>query len=178
MIDKTKITQKKPGPKVKVKRKGKKSLPFDQDAEILARLAVVAEMMLVGAKPFQIASTMDYSLASANRDLARIKQLWKENAREEIDQSRIVALAQYRLVLMRAWEEFGKKGNECRRHLFLNQVLATQREIDRVLGVGPQKLDLSGSVEVTEDIEEIRKRRWEQITPQLAEMLRQTPVKN
>ena len=40
------IAKKKPTSK-KTRRKGKKSIPFDRDPEILARLAIVAEMLLV-----------------------------------------------------------------------------------------------------------------------------------
>lgn len=171
------ITKKKPAKK-KTLRKGKKSLPFDQDPEILARLATVAEMMLVGAKSFEISAAMGCSLGTAKRDVARVRQLWREDIKGEIAGFRSSALALYRLVIMRAWDEFSKKDNANKRDRYLNLITATQKEIDRILGVGPLKIDLSGTVEITEDIEEVRKRRWDAIKPQVAEMLQQMkPVK-
>jgi hypothetical protein len=170
------IAKKKPTSK-KTRRKGKKSIPFDQDPEILARLAAVAEMMLVGAKAFQIAASMNCSLTTAKRDIGRVKQFWKEDARGEIASFRSAALALYRLVIMRAWDEFGKKENTNKKDRYLSLVTATQKEIDRILGVGPQQIDLSGKVEITEEIEEVRKRRWDAIKPQVAEMLKQSGVK-
>lgn len=171
------IAKKKPTSK-KTRRKGKKSISYDQDPEILARLAIVAEMLLVGAKAFQIAATMNCSLATAKRDIGRIKQLWKDDARGEIDGFRSAALALYRLVIMRTWEEYGKKDNANKKDRYLTLIVATQKEIDRINGVGPMKIDLSGKVEITEDIEKIRQRRWDTIKPQIAEMLKQMePVK-
>jgi hypothetical protein len=172
---KKKVTSKKPV-KAKAKRKGKKSIAWDRDPEILARLASVAEMLLVGAKPYQIALALNEALSSAKRDVARVKQLWQEEARDEIDTSRNAALAQYKLVLMRAWDEYGKKENAGRKHLFLNIVTSTQKEIDRVQGVGPQKIDLSGKIDVVEDIDKVRERRWKQIRPKVAEMLQQIQI--
>lgn len=166
------IVKKKPVVK-KTRRKGKKSIPFDKDPEILARLAKVAELMLVGAKAFQIAATMNCSLGTAKRDIGRVKQLWKDDARIEIDGFRSAALALYKLVIMRAWEQFGKNENATKRDCYLTLVVATQKEIDRIQGVGPLKVDLSGKLDITEDIENIRKRRWNTIKPQIAEMLKQ-----
>jgi hypothetical protein len=175
-VVKRSIAKKKPASK-KTRRKGKKSIPFDRDPEILARLAAVAEMLLVGAKAFQIAATLNCSLTTAKRDIGRVKQLWKDDARDEIDGSRNATLALYRLVIMRAWEEFGKPVNANRKDRFLNLIVATQKEIDRINGVGPLKIDLSGKVEMTEDLEEVRKRRWDAIKPQVAEMLQHAGVK-
>jgi hypothetical protein len=143
----------------------------------MARLDVISQMMVVGAKAHNIAAAMDYSLASAKRDIARVKQLWNTQAAEDINSSRSISLATYREILTRTWDELGKPENAGRKHLLFGVIVAAQKEIDRIQGVGPQNIVLSGSVEVTEDIEAVRKRRWEQIQPQVAEMMKQATVK-
>jgi vacuolar-type H+-ATPase subunit E/Vma4 len=168
---------KKPTPKVKTRRKGKKSIPFQEDPEILARLDSVSQMVIAGAKSHNIAATFDYSIASAKRDIARVRQLWNQQAKDSINDARARALATYQEIITRTFEELGKPENAGRKHVLFGMILAAQKEIDRIQGVGPLSVVLSGSVEVTEDIEAVRKRRWEQIKPQVAEMLKQQGVK-
>jgi hypothetical protein len=174
LLDKAKqvVVKKKPALR-KTRRKGKKSIPFDKDPEILARLATVAEMMLVGAKAFQIAASMNCSIATAKRDIGRIRQLWKDDARDEVDSFRPAALALYRLIIMRAWEEYGKKDNANKRDRYLTLIIATQKHMDRINGVGPLQSDMTSQMEITEDIEKVRERRWKQVMPQLAEMIKE-----
>jgi hypothetical protein len=171
------IASKKPATSIKTRRKGKRSIPFDEDPEIMVRLDAVSQMVIAGVKAHNIAATFDYSLASAKRDVARVKQLWNQQAQDGINEARATSLATYREIITRTFEELGKPENAGRKHLLFGVIVAAQKEIDRILGVGPQSVVVSGSVEVTEDIEAIRKRRWEQIQPQVAEMMKQTGVK-
>ena len=170
------VIQKKPKLK-KTKRKGKKSIAWARDVEILTRLALVADLLLEGKMLFQISKQLECSLATTKRDVLRVKQLWREESKGEIADVRNIALAQYKLVITRAWDRLDKAGPKDRPDRYLAVIAATQKEIDRIQGIGPTKIDLSGSLEITEDIEKVRERRWNAIKPQFAEMLKQKNAK-
>ena len=166
------IIKKKPKLK-KTKRKGKKSIAWAKDVEILTRLALVADLLLEGKMLFQISGQLECSLATTKRDVLLVKHLWREESKGEINDVRNVALAQYKLVIARAWKRLDEAGLKDRPDRYLAVIAATQKEIDRIQGIGPTKIDLSGSLELTEDIEKVRQRRWDAIKPQVAEMLNQ-----
>ena len=59
-----------------VRRKGKKSVSFQDDPEILKRLGRVAEMMLEGKSLYEISTAQRCSIATAKRDIGRVRELW------------------------------------------------------------------------------------------------------
>lgn len=83
---------------------GKKSVRWDQDIEILQRLAVVSTMLLQGARPFQIAESMGTSLRTAFRDISRVDELNRRAALADIETNRARSIALLREVQTRAWE--------------------------------------------------------------------------
>lgn len=83
---------------------GKKSVRWDQDIEILQRLAVVSTMLLQGARPFQIAESMGTSLRTAFRDIGRVDELNRRAALADIETNRTRSIALLREVQTRAWE--------------------------------------------------------------------------
>src|SRR5574343_286244 len=79
----------------RVTRKNKKSVPYYEDAEILKRLSRVAELMLTGTPAWKIAEQLRVSLATAKRDIGRVREIWKTEASEKLDSLLGDALAQY-----------------------------------------------------------------------------------
>ena len=96
--------------------KGRKSISWKKDPEILRRLAAVASMMLRGAKPWQIwqsykdteldSAGKEYSLRTAYRDITRVRSMWAEAAKGEVEDKRVQSIAQIRLVQYEAWDNY------------------------------------------------------------------------
>jgi len=89
-----------------VLRKGKKSIPWDEDAEILRRLESVSLMLLQGARLWQIAEALQVSIPTAARDKERVKELWAREGQDEVIENRNRSIAQIRYVQMKAWEQY------------------------------------------------------------------------
>ena len=156
-------------PASEVKRKGKKSISYTDDPEILARLALVARLMLMGKPAYKIAEELKESLGTAKLDMARVRSIWRKESRGKISAQRDEALAQYRLTREKAWDLIDKNPDKAER--FLPLVLASQERIDKVVGnEAPDRIDLSGTVKVR-DIEQVRQKRWQQIAGELKDAL-------
>lgn len=152
-----------PKPKVEPAQKGKKSVGWRNDPVILARLAAVAEIMLMRGTAAQIAETFDCSLATAKRDISRVRMLWKEQARGDINSKREESLAEYRLIQTRAWVEFRDKRNP----RYLEVIMNAQDRIVEIEGTkAPEQVDVG----VT-DINKVREERWSKIKETLAHAL-------
>src|SRR3990172_2578037 len=93
-------------------KKGVKSKPWDEDPDILARLEAVAQMMLKGAKLWQIAAALNYSISTAKKDKERVKDLWQREAISDVIDARDRSIAQIRLVQLNAWQRFEKDNND------------------------------------------------------------------
>jgi hypothetical protein len=151
-----------------VLRKGKKSVSFKTDPEILARLTLVSEMMLKGTPAYKIAETLKESLGTAKLDISRVKQLWREESKGKLAIQREAALAQYKLALVTAWDMVEKNPERADRYLAL--VLAAQKRIDQLTGTeAPKEIEVGGIVKV-KNIEQVRLKRWQQIAGSLQEM--------
>ncbi len=87
-----------------VEREGKKSIPWNEDPEILSRLADVAEMMNKNLPSWQIAAACETSIGTAKRDIARVRELWKADATERLTGSKDAAIAQYGKIIYAAGE--------------------------------------------------------------------------
>jgi hypothetical protein len=132
--------------------KGKKAISWRKDTTILLRLVSVAEIYLRGGNLINIAHAFDCSLSTAKRDLARVKTLWREQSLADLDDLRSESLAEYHLLIVKAWAEFNKKPS----HHWLRVIMDAQEKIDNIYGNQASK-----RVEVTElDIEAIRQKRW------------------
>jgi hypothetical protein len=93
------VTEKgKAGPK-----KGRRSVRWDRDPEILYRLEQVAIMMTQGASLRMIAEAMSYSHTTAQKDVARVYTLWDREAAENVERHRLFSIGQYRLIQREAW---------------------------------------------------------------------------
>jgi hypothetical protein len=88
--------------------KGKKSVRWDRDPQILARLESVAQMMLRSARAWQIADALDVSLRTAKRDIRRVRTLWRRESERKIEESRQQSIAQIRAIQQQAWTEYDK----------------------------------------------------------------------
>lgn len=160
------------------RREGKKSVDWKEDPEILQRLAIVAQLMNKNKHAFEIAEATKLSLATAKRDIARVRELWKEDAKERLENSTDIAIAQYGAVQEQAWLDLaGIPPRSPVRSAVMNVILRAQERMDKVTGIA-DKVEHSGPgggpipVEVT-DMEAIRKKRWKQVAPQLAELMNQ-----
>lgn len=84
-------------------RKGKRSVRWDRDPEILARLETVASMMLENKSLRQIGAVFGYSQTTAKKDVERVYKLWLQDAEDGVDRLRAFSIGQYRKVQSEAW---------------------------------------------------------------------------
>jgi hypothetical protein len=132
--------------------KGKKAISWRRDEAILIRLVSVAEIYLRGGNLLSISHAFGYSRSTAKRDLARVKTLWREQALADLADILAESIAEYRLIITRAWADYNKKPSP---H-WLRVVMDAREKIDNIYGNQAPK-----QVEVNElDLEEIRRKRW------------------
>lgn len=158
------------------RRKGKKNKNWKDDPEILLRLSKVSTLMVQHKTALDIAQDTRVSLGTAKRDIIRVRELWKEDATDRVANSKDLAIAQYGALLSQSWADVNAlPATHPNRVAFMNVALRAQERIDKVTGIGGEKIEHSGPnggpipVEV-QDVEAIRKRRWKQIAPNLLEM--------
>ena len=155
-----------------VRRKGKKSVPYYDDPEILKRLATVAENMAKGKPAHEIASLLKCSLGTAKRDIARVRELWKADAREAIDYVKEESINVYRRIQIEAWGQISEKPDKADRYMMV--VLAAQKEIDRLNGAGepdsPQNANVVLGVTVDVNVDDVRQKRWEKVEDKLVKL--------
>lgn len=151
-----------------VEREGKKSIPWNEDPEILSRLADVAEMMNKNLPSWQIAAACETSIGTAKRDIARVRELWKADATERLTGSKDAAIAQYAKIIYAAWEEFEAAPRSLKKG-FLDSVTRAQERIDKVTGIADPVAvgGIPGQPVQVQDMDEVRKKRWEAIAARL-----------
>jgi hypothetical protein len=152
-----------PLPVVELHPLGKKAVSWRKDPVILTRLVSVAEVLLRGGSVLHIANTFDCSLATAKRDVARVKTLWREQSLEDLADLRSRSIAQYLLVITKSWAEFHKKASPN----WLGKILDAQARIDDIQGNQAPKELLVGDL----DIEAVRQKRWESVQGMLADIV-------
>jgi hypothetical protein len=157
------------------RRPGKKSIDWREDPEILQRLGTVAQMMNQGRSLIEIAQKTKVSVATAKRDIARVKEFWKEDALDQISNAKNAAIAAHQAVIRQAWEDMLKvPAKHPNRPAFMNVIVRARGNIDKIVGIA-ERVEHSGPdgapipVEVV-DLEKIRKKRWEAVAGQLAGM--------
>lgn len=145
-------------------REGKKSINWKEDPEILERLTTVADLMNMNQPSWVIAAETETSIATAKRDMARVRELWKEFANERLEGSLDTSLMQYGEVINKAWENY-KDAPASMKAQYLNVILKAQERIDKVSGIAdPVDIGNRGNKPFqTEDISKIREERWKQI---------------
>lgn len=151
-------------------RKHKKSERWLNDPEILARLNIVAHLMLEGKPAHEICAAFEppVSLRTTKRDIARVKQIWRIKAEEGLDNSRIQAVEQYGKVIQEAWKRVNAQPEKADR--FLTIVLSAQGNLDKLTGaLAPEKTESQVIVSGTLNIDDIRRKRWEQVANVLQE---------
>lgn len=157
------------------RREGKKSISWKEDPEILTRLVKVASMMNQNKRPFEIARETSVSIPTAKLDISRVREMWREDAKDRLKDAQATAIAQYASVINQAWEDI-KKVNPTNpaRAAFQNVILRAQKQMDTVSGIA-EKVEHTGAgggpIEHSiVDTEKIRRKRWEQIAPGLQTM--------
>jgi hypothetical protein len=121
-----------------------KSVPWRQDPDILNRLAIVANLMIGGAKVPQIAEALDMNIRTASRDIARVRELWRKAAEQTIEDRRAASLATYNEVKTRLWEEYRRlKTSDKSVVNVLAQIASVEGEITKIEGTRIQTIDLT-----------------------------------
>lgn len=149
------------------RNRNKQNVAWDTDVEILARLATVANMMVQGAKAYQIAEALSVNIRTAQRDMQRVYTLWRRDSMQQVDDARAKSIAQYEEIKTRAWEGYRKVSsvmNETKSYSpklaneqrgWLELALKTQAQIDKLLGLEITKLDIQAKIEHTINPEEL-----------------------
>lgn len=122
-----------PKPKTEVAQKGKISRNWRRDPEILARLTIVAQNLLTRTPLEQIAQVTGSSIRTVNRDVERVRTLWRETMLRDIEERVLDALYQYKGIQRVAWEEFDKDSKN-RNPRYLQIILDAQNHIDTLEG--------------------------------------------
>lgn len=149
------------------RNRSKKNIAWDQDEEILRRLATVAILVNQGATTVQIKDTFSTSLRTAQRDVERVYTLWRRGSMQQVDDALAKSIAQYEEIKTRAWEGYRKASsamsemrvyspkiaNEQRE--WLEIAMKAQSQIDKLRGLGITKLDIQGKIEHTINPEEM-----------------------
>ena len=133
-------------------QKGKKSVRWDVDPEILARLTVVQSMMVQRARSWQIAQAMGYTVRTALRDMDRVRELQRREAIGDIVAVRNDNIAQLREVQMRAWEQWRNTDKPNVKNDCLRIIMQAEMHIADILGSkAPANINHTGSVAITYD---------------------------
>jgi len=146
---------------------GKKAVRWDLDVDILTRLDIVANMMVQGARPHQIAQSLSYSLKTAYRDVDRVRTLWRRTAEATVEEHRSASIAQYNELKVRAWEEYRRLREEKKSGLnALRVVMDIEEKISELQGTKAPK-----NVDVTSKGEQIGRSAKEYTDDELADIL-------
>jgi hypothetical protein len=125
-----------------------RSVRWDLDPKILARLALVADRMSRKQRLQEIAAALGISMSTINRDAARVREQWRRDSLKDIDEKRAESLAQYEKVLAAAWKAYRKA--ESTEHSVLpalRLINETQEKIDKLLGTVITRLDMTSNGE-------------------------------
>lgn len=114
----------------KTRRKGKKSLAWNKDPEILARMERVEALVLAGHSNLAIAKFLKVSEPTVRRDRLRIAQLWRDKVGADIASMRGRSFSQYARIAKQADQQYKITKDP----QFLRIVLETERSIVNLLG--------------------------------------------
>ena len=160
-------------------REGKKNIPWHEDPEILARLADVAALMNKNRPSYVIAEETGTSIATAKRDMKRVREFWKMDAKDRLGYTTEEAIAQYESIASDARYDLEKASPSLKAAYYMVILRALERR-DKVAGIA-DPVSIQGvpgkPVEVSVvEIEEIRKKRWESISEKLQKVSNDKPT--
>jgi len=149
------------------RNRNQKNIPWDQDEEILRRLATVANLIVQGAKGHQVAEALSIPIRTAQRDIQRVYTLWRRDSMQQVDDARAKSIAQYEEIKTRAWEGYRKASatmSEMRvyspkiaseQRNWLETAMKAQAQIDKLLGLEITKMAVVGKIQHTINPEEL-----------------------
>lgn len=151
-------------------RKGKLNIPWHEDPEILARLATVAALMNKNRPSYVIAEETETSIATAKRDMKRVREFWKMDAKERLGYTTEEAIAQYEAIASDARDDLDKAPISLKASYYMVILRALERR-DKAAGIA-DPVSLQGvpgkPVEVSvADMDKIRLQRWAAIADKL-----------
>jgi|JI8StandDraft_1071087.scaffolds.fasta_scaffold25326_1 hypothetical protein len=151
-------------------RKGKLNIPWHEDPEILARLAEVAGMMNKNRPSYVIAEETGTSIATAKRDMKRVREFWKMDAKERLGYTTEEAIAQYEAIASDARDDLDKAPISLKASYYMVILRALERR-DKAAGIA-DPVSVQGvpgkPVEVSvADMDKIRLQRWAAIADKL-----------
>jgi hypothetical protein len=151
-------------------RKGKVNVPWHEDPEILARLADVAALMNKNRPSYVIADETGTSIATAKRDMKRVREFWKMDAKERLGYTTEEAIAQYEAIASDARDHLDKAPISLKASYYMVILRALERR-DKAAGIA-DPVSLQGvpgkPVEISvADMDKIRLQRWAAIADKL-----------
>ncbi len=154
-------------------RKGKLNVPWHEDPEILARLADVAALMNKNRPSYVIAEETGTSIATAKRDMKRVREFWKMDAKERLGYTTEEAIAQYEAIASDARDDLDKAPISLKASYYMVILRALERR-DKAAGIA-DPVSLQGvpgkPVEVSvADMDKIRLQRWASIADKLTKV--------
>lgn len=130
----------------------KKSIPWREDPDILQRLELVANLMIQGAKTHQIATSLGSPHRTTSRDMARVRELWRTQSEQTIEDKRAASIARYDEILTRLWKEYRKIEGEGKSTVKVLLAIATvEAEKTKIEGTRITNIDLTSKGEKIQD---------------------------
>jgi hypothetical protein len=126
-------------------QKGKKPVAWRRDPLILQRLVRVENLHLMNITNVAIGEQLGVTEATIRNDLKRLAVLWRERAGDDIQAQKDRSIAIYRKVQNEAFRAFqAAKDTSLNRGSYLNTIKTSEDSIAKVLGLAPDKHELSG----------------------------------
>lgn len=161
------------------RRKGKKNKDWKKDPEILFRLNRVSELMAQKKNAPEIAQETKVSLATVFRDMERVAEQMKDRLDVTIKNTLDLSLEQYNNQIRQGWADaLSLPVTHPSRVASLRLALSAQQAIDKITGIGSDRVEHSGPnggpipVEV-QDIKKVQEKRLKELAPMLADLLKQ-----
>ena len=125
-------------------------------------------MMNKNMPAWEIAAECETSIATAKRDIARVRELWTRDAKERLELAKETSLAQYASVIRDA-KEVLKDASPSLKDKYMNIILRAQERIDKVTGIADPVAvgGIPGQPVEVVDIEQVRQKRWDSISSRL-----------
>lgn len=134
----------------------KRSVAWDLDPAILARLEIVADHMSRGKPQHTIARALGISMSTIKRDAARVRELWRRASFKDIDDKRAQSLAQYRKIQATAWEQIRAAERDKRGVVGLLHLVADiEDKIAKLEGTLVSHVDVTTQGESLKDAREV-----------------------
>lgn len=120
-------------------KKGKKSVPWYEDPDILLTLDLVDSMDLEGARPYQIARAIGVSWDTAKRYVEHVKELRLMASGTTAKEKKNASIAQWEHIRLHAWSNF-RTNKDVK---FLREAANAQHNIDLIEGNhAPKKVEV------------------------------------